>query len=187
MALAAKGPPRQGSADGPIDAVCLLSSSAADVQTNSPPQRPAQAELLRNPRAVREAKRLLKLEFLHECAGGISVHAGLVQTFAEIGDAAGACYALRQLFAHAKAAPPIYLELRDDADDGGRAMNGAPFPRHSHLQLVPAPPPRPRRLDVRIVVSAPRLPIGRSRAFRLTESDIELLIAAAMRLEARRA
>jgi hypothetical protein len=70
---------------------------------------------LRNSRAVREAKRLLKLEFLHECAGGIAVHAGLVQTFAEIGDPSGACYALRQLFAHVKAAHPIYLELRDEA------------------------------------------------------------------------
>jgi hypothetical protein len=76
---------------------------------------PNQAKILRNSRAVREAKRLLKLEFLHECAGGIAVHAGLVQTFAEIGDPSGACYALRQLFAHVKAAHPIYLELRDEA------------------------------------------------------------------------
>jgi hypothetical protein len=43
MTFAAKGPPRRGSADGPIDAVCLLSSSAADVQTNSLPQRPARS------------------------------------------------------------------------------------------------------------------------------------------------
>jgi hypothetical protein len=56
----------------------------------------------RDGRAVREAKRLLKLEFLHQCAGGIAVHAGLVQTFAEIGDPSGACYALRQLFAHVR-------------------------------------------------------------------------------------
>ncbi|HEV7910369.1 MAG TPA: hypothetical protein VGP28_04620 [Methylocella sp.] len=67
-----------------------------------------------NSRAVREAKRLLKLEFLHECAGGIAVHAALVQTFSQIGDTAGVCYAMRQLFAHAKAAHPIYLELRDE-------------------------------------------------------------------------
>jgi hypothetical protein len=69
-------------------------------------------------RAVREARRQLNLEFLHECAGGIAVHAGLVQTFAEIGDTAGACYALKRLFAHARAAHPIYLELRDGADGG---------------------------------------------------------------------
>jgi hypothetical protein len=39
-----EGPPRGGGcADGP-EAVCLSSSSAADGQTNSLPQRPAQAE-----------------------------------------------------------------------------------------------------------------------------------------------
>jgi hypothetical protein len=64
---------------------------------------------------VREAKRLLQLEFLHECAGGIQVHAALVQTFAEIGDTAGACYSLRRLFAHVKAVHPTYLELREEA------------------------------------------------------------------------
>jgi hypothetical protein len=69
----------------------------------------------RNQNAVREALRQLRFEFLHECAGGIAVHAALVQTFAEIGDVAGVCYAFRQLFAHAKAAHPIYLELRDEA------------------------------------------------------------------------
>jgi hypothetical protein len=36
-----------------------------------------------------------------------------VQTFAEIGDPAGVCYALRRLFAHAKAAHPVFTELRD--------------------------------------------------------------------------
>jgi hypothetical protein len=66
-------------------------------------------------------------------------------------------------------------------------MTGAPPPRHLRL-VPPSPPPRPQhRYETRIVVSAERLPIGRSRAFRLTESDVELLIQAAMRLEARRA
>jgi hypothetical protein len=69
----------------------------------------------RNPRAVREAKRLLKLEFLHECAGGIAIHAGLVQTFAEIGDTAGTLYSLKRLFAHAKAAHAVYVDLRQEA------------------------------------------------------------------------
>jgi hypothetical protein len=54
-----------------------------------------------------------------------------------------------------------------------------------HLRLVEPPPQPRRRYETRIVVSAARLPIGRSRAFRLSENDIELLIAAAMRLEAR--
>jgi hypothetical protein len=105
-----EGPPRGGDcADGP-EVVCL-SANASDIAQNP---APTQAKK----RGVREAKRLLKLEFLHECAGGIAVHAGLVQTFSEIGDAAGVCYAFRQLFAHARAAHPIYLELREDADDG---------------------------------------------------------------------
>jgi hypothetical protein len=53
-----------------------------------------------------------------------------------------------------------------------------------HLRLVPREPQARRRYETRIVVSAARLPIGRSQAFRLTESDVELLITAAMRLEA---
>jgi hypothetical protein len=54
-----------------------------------------------------------------------------------------------------------------------------------HLRLVPREP-QPRRLyETRIVVSSARLPFGRSRPFRLTESDVELLIAAAMRMERR--
>jgi hypothetical protein len=68
-----------------------------------------------NPRAVREAKRLLKLEFLHECARGIQIHAALVQTFAEIGDTAGTLYSLKRLFAHAKAAHAVYVDLRQEA------------------------------------------------------------------------
>jgi hypothetical protein len=104
-----EGPPRGGDcADSPR--VCL-SANASDIAQNP---APAQVKL-RDVRAVAESKRLLRLEFLHECAGGIAVHAGLVQTFAEIGDTAGTCYALRRLFAHVKAAHPIYLELRQEA------------------------------------------------------------------------
>jgi hypothetical protein len=93
----------RGGAAGSGDAIYLLSSSAAEVQPNSPPH-------------INEARRQLNLEFLHECAGGIAVHAALVQTFAEIGDAAGACYAMRRLFAHVKAAHPVYVELREEAE-----------------------------------------------------------------------
>jgi hypothetical protein len=93
------------------DTCCLLGGEQFPEST----PRPNTQVKFRNPRAVREAKRLLRLEFLHECAGGIAVHAGLVQTFAEIGDTTGVCYALRQLFAHVKAAHPVYVELRDEA------------------------------------------------------------------------
>jgi hypothetical protein len=53
-----------------------------------------------------------------------------------------------------------------------------------HLRLVE--PPRPqavRRYETRIVVSSPRLPIGRSRAFHLSELDISRLVVIAERLE----
>jgi hypothetical protein len=89
-----------------------LSFHDGNDNSDTPPRIKKQAE---NPRAVLEAKRLLRLEFLHECAGGIQIHAALVQTFAEIGDTAGVCYAMRRLFAHAKAAHPIFVELREES------------------------------------------------------------------------
>jgi hypothetical protein len=108
MPCIAKDPPRGISADG-SQAVCL----AANASDTAPNSAPSQTEILRNPRAVREARHQLNLEFLQECAGGIRIHAELVQTFAEIGDPAGVCYALKRLFAHAKAAQPVFTELRD--------------------------------------------------------------------------
>jgi hypothetical protein len=56
------------------------------------------------------------------------------------------------------------------------------------LRLVQAtPPPAPRRFITRISVATPFMPVGRSRAFDLTESDIEDLLEAASIMEARRA
>jgi hypothetical protein len=53
-----------------------------------------------------------------------------------------------------------------------------------HLRFVaPPPPPCPRRIDVRIAASNGRAPHGRSRALKLTESDLAWLIEAAERLE----
>jgi hypothetical protein len=55
---------------------------------------------------------------------------------------------------------------------------------HPHLRLVPpAPPPRPRRIDVRLVASDGRIPLGRTRPLRLTEPDLEWLLEAALQLE----
>ena len=104
--------PPPGERDGPGNSSCLegIDSSAIAPKTAS-----SQAEISRDPRAVREARRQLNLEFLHECAGGIAVHASLVQTFAEIGDPAGACYALKRLFAHVNAVHPVYAELCDES------------------------------------------------------------------------
>jgi hypothetical protein len=104
---------RAGGAAG-LDKTSSLPGGINDL-SSAPEIAPAQAQIERNPRAVQEAKRLLKLEFLHECAGGIAVHAGLIQTFAEIGDTAGVCYALKRLFAHAKAAHAVYGDLREEA------------------------------------------------------------------------
>jgi hypothetical protein len=66
------------------------------------------------------------------------------------------------------------------APSSDRAVRGAdaPFPRH--LRLV-APRPRPR-YEVRIAVSPA---VGRSRVFRLSETDIGELIDAAIEMEAR--
>jgi hypothetical protein len=58
-------------------------------------------------------------------------------------------------------------------------------PQHSHLQLISRDPQPRHRYEVRIAVSATRMPVGRSRAFRLTESDIQLLVETARRMEAR--
>jgi hypothetical protein len=66
-------------------------------------------------------------------------------------------------------------------------MIGAPFPRHSHLRLVPPEPQPRRRLAVRINVLDRRQAFGRAGPFRLTESDVNELIAVALRLEARQA
>ena len=60
--------------------------------------------------------------------------------------------------------------------------------RRDHLRLVPpAPPPRPRRLEIRISVAAAdgRTPVGRTRPLRLRESDLQELIDHAARMEQR--
>ena len=64
-------------------------------------------------------------------------------------------------------------------------MTGAPSP-HPYLRLVTREPQPRRRLSVQIDVLDGRSAFGRSRAFRLSNSDLERLIATAERLEARR-
>lgn len=65
-------------------------------------------------------------------------------------------------------------------------MNVVPFPNpRFDLRLVPAPALPRRRLAVRINVLDGRAPYGRSRAFRLSERDIDELIAVAMQMERR--
>lgn len=60
--------------------------------------------------------------------------------------------------------------------------------RHPHLRLClvePPPPQARRRFQTRISVATPHMPVGRSRTFRLTESDIKELVVAASLMEAR--
>ncbi len=59
-------------------------------------------------------------------------------------------------------------------------MTGAPFPRHSHLRLVPPEPQSRHRLAVRISVLDGHSAFGRSRVFRLPHNDLDELIAVAM-------
>jgi hypothetical protein len=57
-----------------------------------------------------------------------------------------------------------------------------------HLRLVPpSPPPRPGGLEVRFHVFDGRAPFGLAGPFRLSESDVDELIAIAVRMERRRA
>jgi hypothetical protein len=56
----------------------------------------------------------------------------------------------------------------------------------ARLRLV-ASSPRPRRIEVRFHVIDGRAAYGRSRVFRLAESDIDELIAVVTRMEGRRA
>jgi hypothetical protein len=67
-------------------------------------------------------------------------------------------------------------------------MTGYIFPEamgaRRHLRLV-TKQPQPRRLEVRIAAADGRSPFGRSRAFRLTQDDLDELIAVAMRIERR--
>jgi hypothetical protein len=59
------------------------------------------------------------------------------------------------------------------------------FPQHPYLRLLPREPQPRHRLAVRINVLDGRSAFGRSRVFRLAESDLDQLINAATRLEAR--
>jgi hypothetical protein len=56
--------------------------------------------------------------------------------------------------------------------------------RPPHLRLVArAKPPRPRRIEVHISARDGPAPIGRTRPLRLTQDDLDELIAVAVRME----
>ena len=64
-------------------------------------------------------------------------------------------------------------------------MTGAPSPRHPHLRIVSRQAPPRRLLAVRISVLDGHSAFGRTRPFRLSDSDLERLIDYALRLESR--
>src|SRR6476646_7013213 len=62
---------------------------------------PNQAKILRNPRAVKEARLELLREAIHESCAFIRIHAETCQLNAEAGDDTGAIYSLGRLIAFA--------------------------------------------------------------------------------------
>src|SRR5580704_5465895 len=68
------------------------------------------------------------------------------------------------------------------AQDKNCAVRNGP-----HLRLVPpAPPARPRRIEVRIAARDGPAPVGRTRTLHLTRDDLDELIDHALQLEAAR-
>jgi hypothetical protein len=80
---------------------------------NAPEIVPAQAEILRNPRAVREARLELLREAIFEACGFIRLHAEACQISAEAGDNAGLIHYLGRLVLYANHAAKSGKELRD--------------------------------------------------------------------------
>jgi hypothetical protein len=94
MTFAAKGSP-PGHGGDPLE---LSSYGGVDLQANISNEAPAQ-DKFRNPRAVREAKRELLREAVHEACGFIRLHAETCQLNVEAGDDTGAVYSLGRLIA----------------------------------------------------------------------------------------
>jgi hypothetical protein len=76
-------------------------------------QDPAQAQNLRSPRAVREAKLELLREAVHEACAFIRLHAEACQSLAEAGDNAGLIHSIGRLVIYTKHAARVGNELRD--------------------------------------------------------------------------
>jgi hypothetical protein len=92
MAQTCEGPPRGGSADGPGKASCL---EGIDGSTIAPKTAPSQAEISRDPRAVREAKLELLREAIFENLGAISLFAETAKLLIEARDDAGMAHSVK--------------------------------------------------------------------------------------------
>jgi hypothetical protein len=88
-----------------------------NVRETAPNSIPNQAEILRNPRAVKEARLELLREAIFEACGFIQLHAEACQLNAEAGDDTGAIYSLGRLIAFAKFAAKSGNDLRAIRDE----------------------------------------------------------------------
>jgi hypothetical protein len=178
MTIHAKGPPRGESAGGPE--VVFLEENASNVGPNA---NSAQGKF-RNPRAVAAVIKDLNGEYASEAAHIASVYARHFVEDMEIGDVWSAEHDMRHSASPGSHRKVPRVARQTAPGSGGRAVTGAPFPRHSHLRLVPPAPPPRRPLTVRINVLDGRSAFGRY-AFRLSHDELDELIAVVMRMERR--
>jgi hypothetical protein len=113
MEIASETPPGGVSAAGPE-----INCNALDKPQFIDPPPAWQAQNLRNPRAVREAKLELLREEVHEACGFIRLHASVCQDLAEAGDDAGLLHSLGRLVAYVKHAARAGNDLRAIRDAG---------------------------------------------------------------------
>jgi len=102
----------------------LSSLGGVDLQANIPNETPGQAEILRNPRAVKEARLELLREAVHEACGFIRLHAEVCQSLAEAGDDAGLLHSLGRLIAYAREAARTGNDLRTIRDEAASNKEG---------------------------------------------------------------
>jgi hypothetical protein len=100
--------PSPGEGDGPGISSCLENIDSSE---NSQIERPAQAEILRNPRAVREAKLELLREAIFENLGAVSLFAETAKLLIEARDDAGMAHSVKMGAHHFRAAAATVNEL----------------------------------------------------------------------------
>jgi hypothetical protein len=100
--------PRGGAFSEMSSAGCLGNS-----EIKPPLQNTQQENLLRNPRAVKEARLELLREAVHEACGFIRLHAEACQSLVEAGDDAGLLHSLGRLVIYTKHAARVGNELRN--------------------------------------------------------------------------
>ncbi len=120
MTIQTKNPPG-GESDGPLECQLLAGVDTQEANQNRPPP---QDNLLRNPRAVREAKLELTRDLLHEALGWARIYAATAQTFAEIGDDTGALFSLGQFHKAASAACQAGRLIREGRGEAASNKDG---------------------------------------------------------------